>query len=1017
MPRLVPIAFVIGIAALIFGCYGGVLLRGQQFGYRDAAHFYYPLYERVQAEWREGRWPLWEPEENSGMPLLGNPTAAVFYPGKVLYAALPYPWAARLYIVAHTLIALAGMFLLLRSWESSASGAAIGALGYAFGMPVLFQYCNVIFLVGAAWLPLGFRAADRWLRAGRRWGLIELALVLLLQMLGGDPESAYVLGLCAAGYAVALAALRDRPAWLGFGRSWWHVSVACGAAVLWVGATLYLAARLPAFRPPQEASKPPLALPWMTWVPLVMVCAWGILGVFLLVRWLCQGWRSPLATMLAGLLGAAVLAAALGAVQLFPVFEFTAQSGRAAGQGPHDIFPFSLEPLRLVELVWPNVFGTHFQGNTSWFAVLAPYAGRADIWIPSLYMGGLTVVLAVSAFGFRGGPPARGWLSAVTLVSLVASLGEFTGPLWWVRWFARGVELLGPHDPPMPNTIRLDGWLRDGDGSFYWFLAMVLPGFRQFRYPSKLLTFTALGIAGLAGLGFDRLVAAADRKPRRTAVLASGLLAVTLIAVVVVAVGHGPILAALQRAGGTSGSVFGPFNAPGAIGEVRRALMHACFVLASGLVLARWGHRAPALAGTLAIVVLTADLALANARYVLTVPQKLFETTPEVLRVIDEAERRDPAPGLYRIHRMPLWDPMAWKLEASDDRARDFVIWERNTIQPKYGLRYGVQYTVARGVAELYDYDWFFGPFYRTIDQPTAEMLGAAPGQQVVVYPRRGFDLWNTRYFLLPILPGGWKDEQRGYAAFLPNTELIYPRVEDFQGPGGAERRRRWAQQQDYQILKNRNAYPRAWLVHSARFATPIRGLERSDRDALMEEILYPNDSFWHDRSKRYFDAHEMAWVELEPQRQGELKAFLTGARPGIGERVTITAYGPQRVELDAVLDQPGLVILADIYYPGWRLTIDGEDAPIYRVNRIMRGAAVRTGRHRLVYTYAPGWFVLGGQITLAAVATLAALAVFFTLRPVSPRLSAGLQTPAAVPASPLKPEPTLLPPSGAVVE
>src|SRR5262249_37245785 len=126
MRPIVPIALAAGVAALTLICFGGVLFRGEQFAYRDAAHFYYPLYERVQAEWDAGRWPLWEPEENSGMPLLGNPTAAVFYPGKLLYAALPYPWAARLYIVAHTLVALLAMFVLLRSWQVSAAGSALG---------------------------------------------------------------------------------------------------------------------------------------------------------------------------------------------------------------------------------------------------------------------------------------------------------------------------------------------------------------------------------------------------------------------------------------------------------------------------------------------------------------------------------------------------------------------------------------------------------------------------------------------------------------------------------------------------------------------------------------------------------------------------------------------------------------------------------------------------------------------------------------------------------------------------
>ena len=45
----------------------------------------------------------------------------------------------------------------------------------------------------------------------------------------------------------------------------------------------------------------------------------------------------------------------------------------------------------------------------------------------------------------------------------------------------------------------------------------------------------------------------------------------------------------------------------------------------------------------------------------------------------------------------------------------------------------------------------------------------------------------------------------------------------------------------------------------------------------------------------------------------------------------------PQHAMLELALDSPGLVVLADVYYPGWELTIDGKPAPIYRVNGAMR--------------------------------------------------------------------------------
>jgi hypothetical protein len=194
------------LAALFLVCFHQVIFHDHQFAYRDAAHYYYPLYRRVQAEWDAGRWPpLWEPEENAGMPLLGNPTAAVLYPGKLIYAAFPYAWGARVYILAHLALAFAATAAMMRSWRASWTASGLSALAYTFSGPILFQYCNVIYLVGAAWLPLGVLAVDRWIRLGSRRALLGLAFVLSMQTLGGDPQASYLLGLCACGYAVGVA--------------------------------------------------------------------------------------------------------------------------------------------------------------------------------------------------------------------------------------------------------------------------------------------------------------------------------------------------------------------------------------------------------------------------------------------------------------------------------------------------------------------------------------------------------------------------------------------------------------------------------------------------------------------------------------------------------------------------------------------------------------------------------------------------------------------------------------------
>ena len=50
--------------------------------------------------------PLWNPYENLGIPLAGNPAASVFYPGKLIFALpISYPWAYKIYIMDHLLLA------------------------------------------------------------------------------------------------------------------------------------------------------------------------------------------------------------------------------------------------------------------------------------------------------------------------------------------------------------------------------------------------------------------------------------------------------------------------------------------------------------------------------------------------------------------------------------------------------------------------------------------------------------------------------------------------------------------------------------------------------------------------------------------------------------------------------------------------------------------------------------------------------------------------------------------------
>ncbi len=106
------------LLAAWLGLYGPALITGRVFGYRDAAHYYYPLYEHIR-DLRAGQWlPLWNSAEDLGRPLAGDPTSAVFYPLALWWALpLPFPRLYVVYIALHALAAAGTMY-----WSTHGSG-------------------------------------------------------------------------------------------------------------------------------------------------------------------------------------------------------------------------------------------------------------------------------------------------------------------------------------------------------------------------------------------------------------------------------------------------------------------------------------------------------------------------------------------------------------------------------------------------------------------------------------------------------------------------------------------------------------------------------------------------------------------------------------------------------------------------------------------------------------------------------------------------------------------------------
>ena len=89
----------------------------------------------------------------------------------------------------------------------------------------------------------------------------------------------------------------------------------------------------------------------------------------------------------------------------------------------------------------------------------------------------------------------------------------------------------------------------------------------------------------------------------------------------------------------------------------------------------------------------------------------------------------------------------------------------------------------------------------------------------------------------------------------------------------------------------------------------------------------------------------------------------------------TITTDGPNSVVLQIKAPADGFVVLADPYYPGWGVTVDGQSAPLLRGDWVFRTVAVKAGTHTVAFRFRPNSLVIGGIISgvgwLAAIATV----------------------------------------------
>jgi hypothetical protein len=187
-------------------------------------------------------------------------------------------------------------------------------------------------------------------------------------------------------------------------------------------------------------------------------------------------------------------------------------------------------------------------------------------------------------------------------------------------------------------------------------------------------------------------------------------------------------------------------------------------------------------------------------------------------------------------------------------------------------------------------------------------------------------DLLNGRYFVVPTVT------QQGQGA-LRDLKDTHPTVYS---------------DDRVEVLENRDALPRAWIVHSARQTSQDEALDLLSSGAV--------------------DPRRTALLQRRPPK-------LVEPDEPSADRTSFTSYEDDKIRLKTRTGAPGLLILSELYYPAWKAYVDGRPVPLYNGDYMLRAVPVPAGDHTVELRYESPALNAGIAISLVFCTALVTLA------------------------------------------
>jgi Bacterial membrane protein YfhO len=964
-------AAAILVVVLFFTLFFGWILCGHRVVIGGDAFVYcYPLRTVAWRMIKQGELPLWTPYIMSGYPLLSMAQLGIGYPLTWSYLFLPGYVAEQIYVLAPFLLAPIFTYTYVREIGRSRLAALLAGLSFGYGG----MTTNLLGIIGMPnnsliWLPLLLIPIER--ARTRRFVpcLLWATGAYALSILNGHGQSLLYVGMLAVAYAAYLSCASSAPEtcahdrvrrWLGWHR-WRPLLVAIGALILASGVAAYqILETMRAFRqsirstlnfhafisgyfPPSVALKSfivPLYTPRfadVTTYAAPLVCVLAVVGCFSAWRWRV---RDDLLRV-GFWLGVAAVAAVLILGPVTPLYRAL----------------YHVPLLNLFRVPSRHVFEWSFA-----LSVLAAYG-----WDACYRLNARRTAQQLSAHTRRA-----------MIISLSAlMLGAVAGLLWWHATAHAQVKTSTATSDPDPSAL--------------WYTGLAVSAYVWWKIALALLTLTALWqgwrvaaprwrtglLAGVVVLGcfvepyimvtnwwagfaksparvetaapltrylqqfppeqnrvytrIDLFVDENSPTPRVDALDLTARYGLHNVA------GYEPLL--LERYSRALGNVrldsvnplpgYQPYDALLATDSHVLDLLNTTFVASFPNL-----HTSPTALPERNGIKFDLSEAGREIKPAATEPVAITDTTADYLALITSLANAADIVQDAPVARVRVLTADGQQIERELRAGVDTAEWAHE--------RPDLRLTVKHALAPLFDRQ--MGDLNNSY-QACRYLAQISLGARIRV---KRIEIVNlSDHATLALWAASLHDTATGQSQSL-SRKLLYLQLDAgrWQAERGVD---------GLQILHNTRALPRAWLVTEAEAVDSEEALRRIRGEGTIK-----------------FDPRRTALLEVRPT---ELPPLPGGdVRPESTAR--ITSYEPNHLVIETSAPTTTVLVVSEIFYPGWAASVDGQPTSINATDYLLRGVALPAGPHKVEMRYTAPAARNGAIISALTLLVLCALAV-----------------------------------------